>query len=171
MWQQSRLTYTPCGSQDLIQPPRLLSTVSFLALVSSERADQFLAYAETLSAEVASFGIQVLIVVPGIFNTKINAPRRIGTPLLGYETAHAGMDATIKFVADTPKGDPALGMSVLVDVIRGEGRAAGRTSLPLWLFLGEDCMHDVRARLNHIGSVMDEWEEVGTRLGLPEIAH
>ena len=145
--------------------------MSFLALVSSERADQFLAYAETLSAEVASFGIQVLIVVPGIFNTKINAPRRIGTPLLGYETAHAGMDATIKFVADTPKGDPALGMSVLVDVIRGEGRAAGRTSLPLWLFLGEDCMHDVRARLNHIGSVMDEWEEVGTRLGLPEIAH
>jgi hypothetical protein len=116
---------------------------------------------------MVSFGVKVLIVVPGTFNTKINVQQRAGTPLPGYEPAHATMDATIKLIADTPKGDTTLGMNVLVDVIRGEGRAAGCKSLPLWLFLGEDCMRDVRTRLNQIGSVMDEWEAVGTRLGLP----
>ncbi|KAI0300578.1 NAD-P-binding protein [Multifurca ochricompacta] len=124
-------------------------------------------YAETLSVEMCSFNVKVLIVIPGIFDTKINAPQRVGTPLPGYETAHEGMDAMIKFVANTPKGDPALGMSVLVDVVRGEGCAVGRPSIPLWLFLGEDCMRDVRTRLDQIGSVINEWEVVGTRLGLP----
>ncbi|KAH9042650.1 NAD-P-binding protein [Lactarius pseudohatsudake] len=127
-------------------------------------------YAETLSVEMESFNINVLIVIPGIFRTKMNSQRRVGAPLPGYETVHAGVDAMIKSVATVPKNDPKLGMDVLVDVVRGEGRAAGRKSLPLWLFLGEDCMHDVRARLDHMGSIMDEWEAVGTRLGLPEAA-
>ncbi|KAI9441389.1 NAD-P-binding protein [Lactarius indigo] len=127
-------------------------------------------YAETLSVEMESFNINVLIVIPGIFRTKMNSQRRVGAPLPGYETVHAGVDAMIKSVATVPKSDPKLGMGVLVDVVRGEGRAAGRKSLPLWLFLGEDCMHDVRARLDHMGLIMDEWEAVGTRLGLPEAA-
>jgi len=116
------------------------------------------------------FNIKVLIAIPGSFNTKFNSPPRAGTPLQGYESAHAGMDAALELLAKIPKGDPALAMDVLVDVIRGEGRAVGRDSLPLWLFLGEDCMRDVRARLDCIGSVINEWEEVGTRLGLPESA-
>ncbi|KAH9067866.1 NAD-P-binding protein [Lactarius vividus] len=127
-------------------------------------------YAETLSVEMESFNINVLIVIPGIFRTKMNSQRRVGAPLPGYETVHAGVDAMIKSVATVPKSDPKLGMDVLVDVVRGEGRAAGRKSSPLWLFLGEDCMHDVRARLDHMRSIIDEWEAVGTRLGLPEAA-
>lgn len=131
----------------------------------------FSAYAETLSLELASFDVKVLIAIPGAFNTKFNSPPRGGTPLEGYESTHAAMDAALELLAKAPKGDPALGMEALVDVIRGEGRAVGRGSLPLWLFLGEDCMCDVRARLDHIGSVINEWEEVGTRLGLPGSAN
>jgi len=100
----------------------------------------------------------------------MNAQRRVGAPLQGYETVHAGVDAMIESVASVPKSDPKLGMDALVDVVRGEGRAAGRKSLPLWLFLGEDCMRDVRTRLDYMGSIMDEWGAVGTRLGLPEAA-
>ena len=129
-----------------------------------------IAYAETLSVEMASFNVNVLIVIPGIFRTKMNSQRRVGTPLPGYENVHAGIDAMIESVASVPKSDPILGMGVLVDVVRGEGRATGRKSLPLWLFLGEDCMRDVRARLNNMGSIMDEWEAVGTRIGLPAAA-
>jgi hypothetical protein len=117
------------------------------------------------------FGVKVLIVIPGTFNTKINAQQRVGAPLPGYEPTHARMDATIELIANTPKGDPALGMNVLVDVIRGEGRAAGRNSLPLWFFLREDSIHDVRTRLSQIRSVMDEWEAVGTGLGLSTSDH
>jgi hypothetical protein len=129
-----------------------------------------IAYAETLSVEITSFNVNVLIVIPGIFRTKMNAQRRVGAPLPGYETVHAGIDAMIESVASVPKNDPKLGMDVLVDVVRGEGRAAGRKSWPLWLFLGEDCMHDVRTRLNNMGSILDEWEAVGMRLGLPQAA-
>ncbi|KAH9975396.1 hypothetical protein BGW80DRAFT_1457687 [Lactifluus volemus] len=68
------------------------------------------AYAEALSAEMVSFGVKVLIVVPGTFDTKINAQQRIGTPLPGYEPAHAHMDALVKNLANSPKGDPALGL-------------------------------------------------------------
>jgi len=128
------------------------------------------AYAETLSVEIASFNLNVLIVIPGIFRTKMNAQRRVGTPLPGYEPIHAGIDAMIESVANVPKSDSKLGMDVLVDVVRGEGRAAGRKSWPLWLFLGEDCMRDVRTRLNDMGSILDEWGAVGTRLGLPQAA-
>jgi hypothetical protein len=117
------------------------------------------------------FDVKVLIVILGTFNTKINAPQRVGAPLPGYEPTHARMDATIDLTANTTKGDPALGMNVLVDVIRGEGRAAGRNSLPLWLFLREDSMHDVRNRLGQIRSVMDEWEAVGTGLDLTTSDH
>ena len=158
------------GSQGLIQRPRPQSTVSLSQLSEWDAPTNCLAYAETLAVEVASFNVNVLIVIPGSFNTKFKAPPRGGTPLQGYESAHVGMDAALKLLANIPRGDPALGMDVLVDVIRGEGRAIGRNSLPLWLFLGEDCMRDVRARLEHIGSVINEWEEVGTRLGLPEAA-
>lgn len=129
-----------------------------------------IAYAETLSAEMVSFNINVLIVIPGIFHTSMNAQRRVGAPLPGYEIVHAGIDAMIESVATIPKSDPKLGMEVLVDVVRGEGRAAGRKSWPLWLFLGEDCMRDVRTRLNDMGSILDEWGAVGTRLGLPQAA-
>ena len=166
---QSRSTH-PGGSQGLIRRPRPQSTVSLPALRMGCANQFFLAYAETLAVEVASFNVKVLIVIPGSFNTKLNAVPRTGTPLQGYESARAGMDAAFKSLVNAPKGDPALAMDVLVDVIRGEGRAVGRNSLPLWLFLGEDCMRDVRDRLDHIGSVVNEWEDVGTRLGLPEAA-
>lgn len=62
-------------------------------------------------------------------------------------------------------------MEVLVDVVRGEGRvnkvkrseAEGNESgLPLWLFIGEDGMSDVRARMNRMRGVMDQWEAVGS---------
>ena len=129
-----------------------------------------IAYAETLSVEMASFNLNVLIVIPGIFRTNMNSQRRVGAPLPGYESVHASIDAMVESVATIPKSDPRLGMDVLVDVVRGEGRAADRKSWPLWLFLGEDCIRDVRTRLNDLESILDEWGAVGTKLGLPQPA-
>jgi hypothetical protein len=114
---------------------------------------------------MAAFGVKVLIAIPGSIDTKFNAPQRAGTPLPGYEPHHGSMDAMIKFVGAAPKADPVVAVDVLIDVIRGEGRAAGHKSLPLWLFLGDDCIEDVRARLSQMGSVVDEWEAVGSNLG------
>lgn len=62
-------------------------------------------------------------------------------------------------------------MEVLVDVVRGEGRinnvkhsnAEGKeVEWPLWLFIGEDGMSDVKARMDRMRGVMDRWEAVGS---------
>ncbi|KAI0292594.1 NAD-P-binding protein [Multifurca ochricompacta] len=124
-------------------------------------------YGETLAAELEYFNIRVIIAVPGGFATKINAPKRSGRPLEGYEVVRDHMDNTVPKYVNIPKGDPALGMGALVDVVRGEGRAAGRGPPPLWLFLGEDSMLDVRARVEKLQSTLDEWKDVGSNLGLP----
>jgi len=64
-------------------------------------------------------------------------------------------------------GDPARGMSVLVDVVRGEGRAKktlDRHGWPLWLFLGADAVSDVRARITRVAHVLDQWEDIATNV-------
>lgn len=130
-----------------------------------------LAYAETLSTELEDFNICVTIAIPGSFATKINTPTRVGTPLAGYELLRDRMDKFLPKYAMIPKGDPNLGMSALVDVVRREGRAAGHDHPPLWLFLGEDSMRDLYARKQAFQSVLEEWKDVGSNLGLPLEQH
>jgi hypothetical protein len=107
-----------------------------------------------------------MIAVPGGFATKFNAPTRSGTPLAGYEATRAHLDELVPKYVRIPKSDPVLGMAALVDVVRGEGRAADRGPMPLWLFLGEDCVREVRARAERLLSTLEEWEDVGSNLGL-----
>ncbi|KAH9173968.1 hypothetical protein EDB89DRAFT_2228438 [Lactarius sanguifluus] len=127
-----------------------------------------LAYAETLSMELETFDVRVMIALPGGFATKFKPPTRSGTPLAGYEALHNHLDDFVQNYADIPKDDPDLGMSTLVDVVRGEGRAAGRESLPLWLLLGEDSMRTVRLEMFIRQAEQEEWEDVGSNLGLPQ---
>jgi hypothetical protein len=131
------------------------------------RLAPFSAYGETLAAELKQFNVRVMLAVPGGFTTKFNAPKRSGTPLEGYETVRNYLDELVPKYVKIPKSDPVLGMDALVDVVRGEGRAAGHGSTPLWLFLGEDCMRDVRARAEQLLSTVEEWKDVGSNLGLP----
>jgi hypothetical protein len=81
------------------------------------------------------------------------------------------MDKFLPKYAMLPKGDPNLGMSALVDVVRREGRAADHGHPPLWLFLGEDSMRDLQARKQAFQSVLEEWKDVGSNLGLPLEPH
>jgi len=108
-----------------------------------------------------------MIAILGGFDTKFNALTRSGTPLNGYEALRRRMDEFPPKHAATLKSDPALGMDALADVVRGEGRAAGHGPSPFWLFLGEDCMRDVRARVEMTLSTLEEWKDVGSNLGLP----
>ena len=124
-----------------------------------------------LSTELEHFNIRVTVAIPGSFATKINTPTRVGTPLAGYESLRARMDNFLPNYAKIPKGDPNLGMSALVDVVRREGRAAGHGHPPLWLFLGEDSMSDLHLRTKAFQSVLEKWKDVGSKLGLPREQH
>ncbi|TFK83101.1 NAD-P-binding protein [Polyporus arcularius HHB13444] len=122
-------------------------------------------YGETLSAEVAPFNICVTVVVPGTFDTPLAHPI-IGTPIADYDSARAVLRQRVEAAKKMPnKGDPVKGMDALMDAVRGEGRAAGKAGLPLWLFLGSDCIADVKGRADRLTGVAEEWAAVGSGLG------
>ncbi|ETW75276.1 hypothetical protein HETIRDRAFT_331537, partial [Heterobasidion irregulare TC 32-1] len=126
-------------------------------------------YGETLAAELQPFNIRVLIVAPGSFRTPgIYPPTIVGDPLPGYERLRADTEKRLTTLVTRPnQGDPMRGMDVVVDVVKGEGREEP-SEWPLWLFLGEDAMSDVRAKIGRITKALDAWESVGSNLGFLE---
>lgn len=110
----------------------------------------------------------MLVVVPGTFDTLLAHPI-IGRFIPDYDSAREELARRVEFAKKIPnKGDPAKGMDALVDVVRGEGRAEGKTGLPLWLFLGSDCIADIKARAARLQSTAEEWASVGSGLGKEE---
>ncbi|KAI0777435.1 NAD-P-binding protein [Trametes elegans] len=123
------------------------------------------AYGETLSAEVAPFNIRVSVVVPGAFDSGLELPL-VGTPIPDYDSAREELRKRVEGRKSLPnQGDPVKGMDALVDAVRGEGRAQGKGPLPLWLFLGNDSLADVKARADKLKKVAEEWANVGSGLG------
>ena len=128
------------------------------------------AYAETLSSELAPLNIRVLIVVPGSFRTPNLYPDTVGgTPIPSYVSPREALETVVRKAKNVGvgKGDPVRGMSVLVDVVRGEGRAKEvleRHGWPLWLFLGEDAVRDVRARVTRVTHTLDQWEDIANEV-------
>jgi len=60
--------------------------------------------------------------------------------------------------------DPVRGMEVVVDVVRGEGRAAGKP-FPLWLALGVDAIRDIRAKATRIVDSLDVYQDLSVVVG------
>ena len=56
-------------------------------------------------------------------------------------------------------GDPRKLVQVILDVVRAEGVAEGRTA-PLGLPLGSDCFAVVKETLARTANVLTEWEDV-----------
>ncbi|KAH0828727.1 hypothetical protein J3R83DRAFT_3138 [Lanmaoa asiatica] len=98
---------------------------------------------ETLAVELAPLNIRVLIVEPGAFRTEgiYRNPFYASNPIPDYEEQRADSLLTYNAVAGKQPGDPAKAMNAVVDVVRGEGVAAGR-EWPLYLVLGKDAEID-----------------------------
>jgi len=60
--------------------------------------------------------------------------------------------------------DPDRGMEVVVDVVRGEGRAAGKP-FPLWLALGADAVQGIRAKATRIVESLDVYQDLSVAVG------
>ena len=125
----------------------------------------FPAIGETYATELRPFGVRVLIVAPGSFRTEgVHAyPATINTRIPAYEAARTAGMARFEGIAGKERGDPAKAMELLVDVVKGEGRAKGR-EWPLWLVLGRDAYADVRAKTAKLLETMKAWEDVATDL-------
>ena len=66
-------------------------------------------------------------------------------------------------LAGTEKGDPEKAMDLLVDIVKGEGKAKGR-EWPNLLVLGKDAYADVRSKCEKTMRALEAWEDVATDL-------
>ncbi|KAL1745847.1 hypothetical protein HDZ31DRAFT_62719 [Schizophyllum fasciatum] len=122
------------------------------------------AWTETLAHEVASFNIRVMLVQPGSFRTEVYSQAFYrGNEIPAWKDVRDTAVARFASLPGTEKGDPAKAMDVLVDVVRGEGKAAGR-ELPRYLVLGDDAVADMRNKFGRVLQVVANWEEVTTNL-------
>ncbi|PFH47503.1 hypothetical protein AMATHDRAFT_6683 [Amanita thiersii Skay4041] len=125
------------------------------------------ALAETLTVELAPFGVRVLHVAPGSFRTE-------GIYCNGFYDQRSIpdydeiRDTSAKRFASVPgneKGDPDKAMEVIVDIVRSEG-VAKDLSWPGLLVLGEDAEADVRNKCGKTLEVLDQWRHVSTGVSL-----
>ncbi|KAJ3520425.1 hypothetical protein NM688_g9163 [Phlebia brevispora] len=121
------------------------------------------AYGETLSAEIAPFGLRVLLVQPGAHRTNAISNARANTiiekTIPEYEALR--QKAFGKYAVQNGKqpGDAVKAMQAVVDVVNGEGKAKGKP-WPLWLVLGVDAEEDMRKHLEVRAKNLEDWLEV-----------
>ncbi|TCD69627.1 hypothetical protein EIP91_006852 [Steccherinum ochraceum] len=132
-----------------------LSTVG--AYASSKAAVRVLG--ETLAAEIAPFSIRTLIVEPGDFLTHgtVTIPVYETNPISDYDEQRKLAKKRIENI--DPKNDPVKGMRILVDVVRGEGKAKGK-KWPLYLPLGPEAKDGIEAKVKVVQDVLDEWGDI-----------
>ncbi|KAG1723193.1 uncharacterized protein EDB91DRAFT_182379 [Suillus paluster] len=155
MRERSSGTVVIIGSRSAWRPE-----VRGLGAYSSSKAAVH-AMGETLALEVAPFNIRVLIVEPGAFRTENIYSNKFDTwtnPIPDYDDQRAQSLVRYEGMAGNQPGDPMKAMKVVVDVVRGEGVAAGR-EWPLYLVLGEDAETDVRNKCATMLKHLDEWQD------------
>jgi len=130
----------------------IVSPPGFSAYCAAKHALE--AFSESLSAELAPFGVRVLIVEPGNFRTRLLGGSMRAMPALDAYATTVG--PTRDFVTrwdGTQPGDPAKAARAIVDAVSAE-------SAPLRLALGGDAVEGIRRELEAILADLDRSEAV-----------
>ncbi|KAI0318661.1 NAD-P-binding protein [Amylostereum chailletii] len=114
----------------------------------------------TLHAEISPFGLRSLVIEPGYFRTSIiTVATRSPTRIDDYHAALEPLQQMFDDYDGKQPGDPKKGAKIFVDVVRGEGAAAGR-NISLALPLGPDAVKDIRTACKETLRQLEEWEAV-----------
>jgi NAD(P)-dependent dehydrogenase (short-subunit alcohol dehydrogenase family) len=115
---------------------------------------------EALAAEVAPFGVRVLIVEPGAFRTEFGGARMHRSRTIdAYAVSTSGTRDAVESMDGTQPGDPAKAAAVIV-------RAVGSADAPLHLALGADAVEAIRAQHEALAADLAAWEDVSRSTGL-----
>ncbi|KAF8831013.1 hypothetical protein HHX47_DHR1000327 [Lentinula edodes] len=121
---------------------------------------------ETLAQELSSSGfpnIRIVIVEPSGFRTEQNVlgyPMQVPTdPDPAYDSLRARIQANLEALDLNQSGDPDKAVEVIVDAVRGEGRAEGK-EWPLYLPLGRDANKDIETKCVKMLTAVKDWKEV-----------
>jgi len=113
-------------------------------------------FSESLSAELAPFGIKVTLIEPGGFRTNFlkGSARTARAPLSIYDATPGGMTRSLLSGADVMvPGDPAKAVAAILLAVDAD-------EPPLRLVLGADALSTVRAKLQSMSDDLSQWEHV-----------
>lgn len=122
----------------------LLAPAGFSAYCAAKHALE--AFSESLSAELAPFGVRVLIVEPGSFRTRLLGGSL--RPMPEIEAYRATVGATRAYVSredGAQRGDPTKAARVIADTVSAD-------TAPLRLPLGGDAVDAIRAKLESVAA-------------------
>ncbi|THU97931.1 NAD(P)-binding protein [Dendrothele bispora CBS 962.96] len=126
-------------------------------------------YSESLATEIAPFGIRMLIVEPASFksDTYTKTPWDDRNPIADYANLATQIQEVLRLRGSAVKGDPHKGMSVVADVVRGEGVAKGK-EWPLYLLLGDLAISGFKEKAEIILERTKDWEPIMADLNCDE---
>ncbi|KAJ3744955.1 hypothetical protein DFH05DRAFT_1613462 [Lentinula detonsa] len=129
-------------------------------LYASSKA-AFTAYAETLATEIALFSIRVLIVQPSSFRTEnmLTYPYHDDKRIPEYDFLREKALAGAGSLHGNQPGDPVKAVELVVDVVRGEGKAKGK-KFPRYLPLGSNAGQAIKEKTEIMKSVLEEWGDI-----------
>jgi short-subunit dehydrogenase len=117
---------------------------------------------ESLAQELASFGIGVMVVEPGQFQTGFMDASSISIaaePLAEYDATPAGMARMWAQQGGSPlPGDPVKAAALVYD-------AATATAMPGRLPVGADCVAALEAKLSAVGAELAPWRDRAVATG------
>jgi NAD(P)-dependent dehydrogenase (short-subunit alcohol dehydrogenase family) len=139
----------------IVQITSMGGRMSF-AGVSAYSATKFAleGFSEALAAEVAPFGIKVLIVEPGAFRTGLQGgAMQMSTDLQAYADVVGPVRASMREVDGNQPGDPAKAAAAIIAALEA-------SSTPLRLPLGPDAADAITGRIESDRRDFLAWESV-----------
>jgi NAD(P)-dependent dehydrogenase (short-subunit alcohol dehydrogenase family) len=142
------------GSGAIVQMSSMGGRLSFPG-VSAYSATKFAleGLSEALAAEVAGFGIRVLIVEPGAFRTGFANPQALhqSAPIPAYEGVIGSLRTTLPESDGDQPGDPAKAAAAILAALAAE-------EPPLRLALGNDAADAIGGHLDQERTEFRAWE-------------
>ncbi|TFK37144.1 hypothetical protein BDQ12DRAFT_653014 [Crucibulum laeve] len=117
---------------------------------------------ESLDAEISPLGLRSICIDFGYFRTSFLSADQRSPPVAripDYRPTLDKTEAALQAYNGKQPGNPLKGVEVILDVVRGEGAAAGK-SFPRGLALGTDCYNVVKVESDKTLARIEEWKEV-----------
>jgi NAD(P)-dependent dehydrogenase (short-subunit alcohol dehydrogenase family) len=110
---------------------------------------------EAVAAEVAPFGVRVLIVEPGSFRTDLlGRSLHVAAPMDEYVATVGATRAYVESEDGRQAGDPAKAAAAIIEALDADDP-------PLRLALGTDAVEAIRAKHQALRAELARWEELG----------